>query len=62
MILEMSKKHFPGSALGTDEISAAYHLVCPVSSGSNVGYRAGECKVKVDELQYTDGMTEGGVR
>lgn len=50
------KGHFPGTALGIDVITAAYHLVWAVL-GSTVGHGA---EVKGDMLQFTDDVTEGG--
>lgn len=43
------KGHFLCPALGTDVITAAYHLVCTVG-GSTVGHNAGECRVKVETI------------
>lgn len=50
------KGHFPGTALGIDVITAAYHLVWAVL-GSTVGHGA---EVKGDMLQFTDDVTGGG--
>lgn len=50
------KGHFLCPALGTDVITAAYHLVCTVW-GSTVGHNAGECRVKVAQLQCRDDIT-----
>lgn len=53
------KGHFLCPALGTDVITAAYHLVCAVW-GSTEGHNAGDCGVKVDQLNIE--MTSRGKR
>lgn len=50
------KGHFLCPALGTDVITAAYHLVCTVR-GSTVGHKAKECSGKADQLQHRDAIT-----
>lgn len=50
------KGHFLCPALGTDVITAAHHLVC-TAWGSTMGHNAGDCRVKVDQLQYKDDVT-----